>query len=98
MSEEKKSFGRVKGQTKAQSIIADAALAPYEIQVDEYSYTVIDTTKTGNNFCGSFTSLSNAMDKIIRYQVANKRETYSLSEFLNNYTSVKDEIKNLVTV
>jgi len=37
------------------------------------------------------------MDKIIRYQVANKRETYSLQEFLSNYTSVKNEIKNLVT-
>jgi hypothetical protein len=37
------------------------------------------------------------MDKIIRYQVANKRETYSLKQFLNNYTSVKEEIKNLIT-
>ena len=64
MSEEKKAFGRVKGQTKSQSIISDASLSPYEIQVDDYSFTVIDSTKTGNNFCGSFTRLENAVNKI----------------------------------
>lgn len=98
MSESKKLFGRVKGQTKSQSIIADKLLLPYEIQVDEYSYTVIDSTKTGNNFCGSFTLLSNAVDKIIQYQLASNREVYSLKEFLNSYTLVKEEIKNLTTV
>ena len=50
MSEEKRSFGRVKGQTKSQSIIADPLLFPYEINVDEYSYVVIDSSKSGNNF------------------------------------------------
>ncbi len=98
MSEEKKSFGRVKGQTKSQSIIADKLLAPYEIQVDEYSYTVIDSTKTGNNFCGSFTSLSNAMDKIIQYQIASKKQSYSLNEFINEYSDTKTQIKNALTL
>ena len=95
MSEEKKAFGRVKGQTKAQSIISDELLAPYEIQVDEYSYTVIDSTKTGNNFCGSFTQLESAISKIIQYQLANKRETYSLNSFIESYKNIKENLAKI---
>jgi hypothetical protein len=95
MSEEKKAFGRVKGQTKSQSIISDALLSPYEIQVDDYSYTVIDSTKTGNNFCGSFTRLENAVNKVIQYQLANKRETYSLNSFIESYKSIKENLAKI---
>ena len=33
---ERKSFGRVKGQTKSQSIISDDLISPYIIQIDDY--------------------------------------------------------------
>lgn len=95
MSEEKRAFGRVKGQTKSQSIISDTSLSPYEIQIDDYSFTVIDSTKTGNNFCGSFTKLENAVDKIIQYQIANKRETYSLGSFIGEFKQIKENIGKL---
>lgn len=95
---EKKSFGRVKGQTKSQSIISDALLAPYEIQVDEYSFTVVDSNKPTNGFCGSFTNLSSAINKIVQFQVASKRETYSLSEFMTEYKETKNNIKQLLEV
>lgn len=96
MSEEKRSFGRVKGQTKAQSIIADPLLFPYEISVDEYSYVVTDSSKNGNNFCGSFTDLANAVNKIIQYQMASKRNTTTLSEYVDEFKSIKLKIKDLL--
>jgi len=96
MSEEKKAFGRVKGQTKTQSIISDEYITPYEIQIDDYSFTVVDSTKPTNGFCGSFTTLSSAIDKIVQFKIASKRETYSLNSFINEYKDTKNNIKQLL--
>jgi hypothetical protein len=96
MSEEKRTFGRVKGQTKSQSVISDALIAPYEIQVDEYSYTVVDSTKPTSGFMGSFTELSSAVNKIIQFKIASKRETYSLSSFISEYKETKNNIKHFL--
>ena len=98
MSEEKKAFGRVKGQTKSQSIISDEYFAPYEIQIDDYSFTVVDSTKPTNGFCGSFTSLAGAVDKIVQFKIASKRETYSLSSFISEYKDTKNNIKQLLEI
>jgi hypothetical protein len=98
MSDEKKSFGRVKGQTKTQSIISDEYIAPYEIQIDDYSFTVVDSTKPTNGFCGSFTSLSGAIDKIVQFKIASKRETYSLNSFISEYRETKENIKQLLEI
>ena len=98
MSEEKRTFGRVKGQTKSQSIISDALIAPYEIQVDEYSYTVVDSTKPTSGFMGSFTELLSVVNKIIQYQIASKKQSYSLNEFINEYSDTKTQIKNALTL
>jgi hypothetical protein len=96
MSEEKKAFGRAKGQTKSQSTISDEYFTPYEIQIDDYSFTVVDSTKPTNGFCGSFTSLASAVDKIVQFKIASKRETYSLTSFINEYKETKNNIKQLL--
>ena len=98
MIEDKKAFGRVKGQTKSQSTISDEYFAPYEIQIDDYSFTVVDSTKPTNGFCGSFTSLSGAVDKIVQFKIASKRETYSLTSFINEYKDTKNNIKQLLEI
>ena len=95
---EKKSFGRVKGQTKNQSIISDDLLSPYIIQIDDYSYTVMDSTKPTSGFCGSFTELASAVNKIVQYQIASKKQTYSLDQFLNEYSDTKEKIKTSLTL
>ena len=95
---EKKSFGRVKGQTKNQSVISDDLISPYVIQVDEYSYTVMDSTKPTSGFMGSFTQLSSAINKIVQYQIASRKETYSLSEFLTQYSETKEKIQNALAL
>ncbi len=95
---EKKSFGRVKGQTKNQSIISDDLISPYVIQVDEYSYTVMDSTKPTSGFMGSFTQLSSAINKIVQYKIAGKKETYSLNGFLTQYSETKEKIENALSL
>ena len=95
---DKKTFGRVKGQTKSQSIISDDLLSPYVIQVDEYSYTVMDSTKPTSGFMGSFTQLSSAVNKIVQYKIASKKETFSLNEFLTQYSETKEKIQNALTL
>ena len=37
--------GRQKGQTKRMSVIKDPVIAPYEIQVEEDQFVLIDTEK-----------------------------------------------------
>ena len=37
--------GRQKGQTKRMSMIKDPIIAPYQIQVEEDQYVLIDTEK-----------------------------------------------------
>ena len=95
---EKKSFGRVKGQTKNQSVISDDLISPYVIQIDEYSYTVMDSTKPTSGFMGSFTQLSSAINKIVQYKIASKKETYSLSEFLTQYSKTKEKIETALAL
>ena len=95
---DKKTFGRVKGQTKSQSIISDDLLSPYVIQVDEYSYTVMDSTKPTSGFMGSFTQLASAVNKIVQYKIASKKETFSLNEFLTQYSETKEKIQNALTL
>lgn len=94
----KKPFGRVKGQTKNQSVISDDLISPYVIQVDEYSYTVMDSTKPTSGFMGSFTQLSSAINKIVQYKIASKKETYSLSEFLTQYSKTKEKIETALAL
>jgi hypothetical protein len=94
MSERK--FGRIKGQTKSQSVISDILLYPYDIQIDDYSFTVINSTKPSNGFEGSFTTLSGAINKIIQYNIASKKQNYSLQEFIDEYNKIKIKIQNLL--
>ena len=54
--------GRQKGQTKRMSIIKDPVIAPYEIQVEEDQYVLIDTEK--DKPLGYYSDLKNAIQKI----------------------------------
>ena len=56
--------GRQKGQTKRMSVIKDPIIAPYEIQVEEDQYVLIDTDK--DKPLGYYSDLTNAIQKISR--------------------------------
>ena len=82
--------GRQKGQTKRMSIIKDPVIAPYEIQVEEDQYVLIDTLK--NKPLGYYSELSNAINKISRLGLANQKEEYTLAGFIESYNNIKNQL------
>ena len=81
--------GRQKGQTKAKSIISDSSISPYTILVEEDQYVLIDGKDIPQ---GYFTSLDAIVNRISRILLANKREKYNLSEFMESYIQTKNQL------
>ena len=82
--------GRQKGQTKRMSIIKDPLIVPYEIQVEEDQYVLIDTVK--EKPLGYYSELSNAINKISRLGLANQKEEYTLAGFIESYNNIKNQL------
>ena len=82
--------GRQKGQTKRMSIIKDPIIAPYEIQVEEDQYVLIDTEK--EKPLGYYTDLVNAIQRVSRMSLANAKEEYTLAGFIESYNNIKNKI------
>ena len=82
--------GRQKGQTKRMSIIKDPVIAPYEIQVEEDQFVLIDTNK--NKPLGYYSSLETAITRVSRMGLANAKENYTLAGFIESYNNIKEQI------
>ena len=82
--------GRQKGQTKRMSIIKDPVIAPYEIQVEEDQYVLIDTKK--DKPLGYYSDLKNAIHKISRLGLANQKEDYTLAGFIESFNNIKNQL------
>ena len=82
--------GRQKGQTKRMSVIKDPVIAPYEIQVEEDQYVLIDTEK--EKPLGYYTDLVSAIQKVSRISLANTKEEYTLAGFIESYNNIKNQI------
>jgi hypothetical protein len=82
--------GRQKGQTKRMSIINDPIIAPYQIQVEEDQYVLIDTEK--NKPLGYHSSLETAILKVSRMNLANQKEDYTLAGFIESYNNIKNQL------
>ena len=82
--------GRQKGQTKRMSMIKDPIIAPYEIQVEEDQYVLVDTAK--DKPVGYFSHLSSAVHKISRLGLANQKEDYTLTGFVESYNNIKNKL------
>ena len=82
--------GRQKGQTKRMSIIKDPVIAPYEIQVEEDQYVLIDTIK--DKPLGYYSDLSNAIQKVSRLGLANHKEDYTLAGFIESYNNIINKL------
>ena len=81
--------GRQKCQTKAKSIINDPSIAPYKILVEEDQYVLVDGKDIPQ---GYFTSLDTIIKKISRTLLANKREEYNFSEFIESYNQTANKL------
>ena len=82
--------GRQKGQTKRMSIIKDPVIAPYEIQVEEDQYVLIDTDK--DKPLGYYSQLDSAILKVSRMSLANEKEEYTLSGFIESFNNIKKKL------
>ena len=86
--------GRQKGQTKRMSIINDPIIAPYQIQIEEDQYVLIDTEK--NKPLGYHSSLETAILKVSRMNLANQKEDYTLAGFIESYNNIKNQLTNSI--
>ena len=82
--------GRQKGQTKRMSIIKDPIIAPYEIQVEEDQYVLVDTEK--DKPLGYYSDLEHAILKVSRISLANAKEEYTLSGFIESFNNIKKKL------
>tara|TARA_Y100001972_G_C7534104_1_gene269100 strand:+ start:306 stop:581 length:276 start_codon:yes stop_codon:yes gene_type:complete len=86
------SRGRQKGQTKRMSLIKDPIISPYQIQVEEDQFVLIDTDK--DKPLGYFSSLDTAIQRVSRMSLANAKEEYTLAGFIESYNNIKNELTN----
>ena len=86
--------GRQKGQTKRMSVIKDPIIAPYEIQVEEDQYVLIDTEK--DKPLGYYSNLTSAIQKISRMSLANQKEEYTLAGFIESFNNIKNKLTNSI--
>ena len=86
--------GRQKGQTKRMSVIKDPIISPYEIQVEEDQYVLIDTEK--DKPLGYYSDITNAIEKISRLGLANAKEEYTLAGFIESFNNIKNKLTNSI--
>ena len=82
--------GRQKGQTKRVCKIKDAAIAPYEVWVDEDQFTLLNTEN--DKVIGYYGSLEKAINKVSRLSLANSKEDYTLAGFIESYNNIKNQL------
>ena len=84
------SRGRQKGQTKRMSMIKDPLIAPYQIQVEEDQFVLIDTDK--DKPLGYYSSLDSAIKRVSRMSLANAKEDYTLAGFIESFNNIKNKL------
>ena len=82
--------GRQKGQTKRMSTIKDPIIAPYEIQVEEDQFVLIDTDK--DKPLGYYSDLEHAILRVSRMSLANAKDEYTLAGFIESFNNIKNKL------
>ena len=82
--------GRQKGQTKRVCKIKDKAISPYEVWVDEDQFTLLNTDN--DKIIGYYGSLEKAITKVSRLSLANSKEDYTLTGFIESFNNIKNQL------
>ena len=82
--------GRQKGQTKRMSIIRDPLITPYEIQVEEDQYVLIDTDK--DKPLGYYSDLEAAIKRVTRMSLANQKAEFTLTGFIESFNNIQSKL------
>jgi hypothetical protein len=90
--------GRQKGTIKKTSTIEDPALGDYKIVFDEESYNLIfiDPLTQKEKIIGYFTSLTNALKRVVKNQTIEKKPTYTIKEYISELETTLTNLKNLI--
>ena len=72
------------------STIKDPIIAPYEIQVEEDQYVLVDTEK--DKPVGYYTNLESAIRRVSRMSLANAKDDYTLVGFIESYNKIKNKL------
>ena len=86
--------GRQKGQTKRMSMIKDPIIAPYEIQVEEDQFVLVDTEK--DKPLGYYSDLEHAILKVSRMSLANAKDEYTLAGFIESFNNIRKKLTNSI--
>ena len=86
--------GRQKGQTKRMSKIKDPVIAPYEIQVEEDQFVLVDTEK--DKPLGYYSDLESAIKRVSRMSLANRKEDYTLVGFIESFNNIRKKLTNSI--
>jgi len=90
--------GRQAGSVKKTSIIIDPALGDYKIIFDEESYNLIliDPSTQKEKIIGYFTNLNNALKKVVKNQIIEKKPTYTIKEYITELETALNNLKTII--
>lgn len=92
-----KTTEKKKPERKQTTIVVEILSSKYVIVAhpeNGYHITIDGTSKT----LGHFTSLPNCLERIATHYCNSTGETYSLSEYIDTYREIKEEIKSIVNL
>jgi hypothetical protein len=91
--------GRQKGSIKKISTIIDPALGDYKIIINEETYNLIfiDPITQKEKIVGYFTTLNNALKKVVKSQTIEKKPVYTIKEYIVELETTLINLKNLIT-
>jgi len=72
------------------SMIKDPIIAPYEIQVEEDQFVLVDTKK--DKPLGYYSDLESAIKRVSRMSLANQKEDYTLAGFVESFNNIKNQL------
>jgi len=85
------------------TVIKDELISPYETHIDEHNFTVGtpyvnkdgDTVLIGGKY---YTSLDRALKFIVKSNMIKEDRKYSIKEYISDYLSRLEKIKQLINI
>jgi len=98
---------RHKKEESDERIIKDPLMEPYFISIDQYCHTLNELTVPDSRYTdngvpyvkviGHYSSFRNCLERIGTLKL-NSKSYSSIKEYISEYESIKNELKNLVTI
>lgn len=90
--------GRQKGQTKDVVTIKDPLFPDYEIQEDTNCYALIFVKGDNKTTVGYYSSLIGALHRLIKNDLVDKKGTYTLKEYIDEYKKLTENFKQAIEI